>query len=208
MSALQEYDPTEAGLALLRQRYADVAFDLTTTAGNKEARAARMELVKLRTDLEAKRRALKAPALERSRLIDAEAARIREAIIELEEPIDAQIKADEARREVERQARAEAERKRLEAHQVALQQIRDCVINAVGGTSAQVQQWIDGLEGTEIAEGWEEFQPLAITAKAETLAKLRETAGRVLYVTLSVYLAQGARGLYAAHGYENPQQEV
>ena len=43
---------------------------------------------------------------------------------------------------------------------------------------------------------------------AVTLAKLRETAGRVLYVTLSAYLAQGARGLYAAHGYENPQQEV
>ena len=43
---------------------------------------------------------------------------------------------------------------------------------------------------------------------AVTLAKLRETAGRVLYVTLSAYLAQGARGLYAAHGYENQQQEV
>jgi hypothetical protein len=43
---------------------------------------------------------------------------------------------------------------------------------------------------------------------AVTLAKLREAAGRVLYVTLSSYLAQGARGLYAAHGYENPQQEV
>ena len=43
---------------------------------------------------------------------------------------------------------------------------------------------------------------------AVTLAKLREADGRVLYVTLSAYLAQSARSLYAAHGFENTAQEV
>ena len=43
---------------------------------------------------------------------------------------------------------------------------------------------------------------------AVTLAKLREAQGRVLYVTHSAYLAQSARSLYDAHGYENPQQEA
>ena len=43
---------------------------------------------------------------------------------------------------------------------------------------------------------------------AVTLAKLREATGRVLYVTHSAYLAQSARSLYGAHGYENPDQEV
>ena len=42
---------------------------------------------------------------------------------------------------------------------------------------------------------------------AVTLAKLREASGRVLYVTLSSYLAQSARALYDAHGFENPEQE-
>lgn len=42
---------------------------------------------------------------------------------------------------------------------------------------------------------------------AVTLTKLREASGRVLYVTLSSYLAQSARALYDAHGYENPAQE-
>jgi hypothetical protein len=42
---------------------------------------------------------------------------------------------------------------------------------------------------------------------AVTLAKLREAEGRVLYVTQSAYLAQSARTLYHAHGYENPAQE-
>ena len=43
---------------------------------------------------------------------------------------------------------------------------------------------------------------------AVTLAKMREATGRVLYVTLSAYLAQTARRLYSAHGYENPAQDV
>ena len=41
-----------------------------------------------------------------------------------------------------------------------------------------------------------------------TLARLRHTEGRALYVTLSAYLAQSARALYAAHGFENPRHEV
>jgi hypothetical protein len=43
---------------------------------------------------------------------------------------------------------------------------------------------------------------------AVTLARLREAVGRVLYVTLSAYLAQSARALHAALGFENPKQEV
>ena len=43
---------------------------------------------------------------------------------------------------------------------------------------------------------------------AVTLAKLREAQGRVLYVTQSAYLAQSARSLYDAHGYENAGQEA
>jgi hypothetical protein len=43
---------------------------------------------------------------------------------------------------------------------------------------------------------------------AVTISRLREIPGRVLYATLSAYLAQSARNLYAAHGFENPEQEV
>ncbi|MBI2311036.1 MAG: PhoH family protein [Betaproteobacteria bacterium] len=43
---------------------------------------------------------------------------------------------------------------------------------------------------------------------ALTLEKLKQAAGRVLYVTLSPYLAEHSRNLYYAHRYENPEQEV
>ncbi|QJD67600.1 AAA family ATPase [Xanthomonas campestris pv. badrii] len=43
---------------------------------------------------------------------------------------------------------------------------------------------------------------------ALTLAKLREAEGEVLYVTQSAWLAQSARALYEAHGYQNPAQHA
>ncbi|WP_135256802.1 hypothetical protein [Thermus caldilimi] len=43
---------------------------------------------------------------------------------------------------------------------------------------------------------------------ALALERLKREAGRVLYATQSPFLAQEARRLYFAHGYENPYQEV
>jgi len=43
---------------------------------------------------------------------------------------------------------------------------------------------------------------------ALTLEKLRQEAGRALYVSLSPYLVEHARNLYYAHHYENERQEV
>ncbi|MDA8254064.1 MAG: UvrD-helicase domain-containing protein [Betaproteobacteria bacterium] len=43
---------------------------------------------------------------------------------------------------------------------------------------------------------------------ALTLEKLKHAEGEVLYVTLSAYLAQGARDLYYAHGFEHAGQDA
>ncbi|APR05571.1 ankyrin repeat domain-containing protein [Thauera chlorobenzoica] len=43
---------------------------------------------------------------------------------------------------------------------------------------------------------------------ALTLEKLKHTEGEVLYVTHSAYLAQSARDLYYAHGFEHPGQDA
>lgn len=43
---------------------------------------------------------------------------------------------------------------------------------------------------------------------ALTLEKLKHAAGDVLYVTHSAYLAQAARDLYHAHGFEQPEQDA
>lgn len=173
--AVVSYSRTEAALALLAEKYAGKTYDLTTTAGDKEARAARLELVTLRTSLEAKRKEFKAPALEFGKLIDAEAARITGQIKALEDPIDAQIKADEARREAEREAKRKAEAARIAGHEAGIADIRAFVARCANKPSSRIAAAMDVLDRIATTEAeFEEFAITAARAKAETLAKLRE----------------------------------
>lgn len=171
---IAEYSPTAAALAELRQRFGNIAFDLSTTKGDKEARAARLELVRLRTSLEAKRKELKAPALERSRLIDDEAKRITSAILELETPIDQQIQAAEQKKEAERLAKIEAERQRVATIRARIDSITSVALRAVGKPAAEIEAKIKLLVGITIGPDYAEFQAEAEAAHADTLAKLRD----------------------------------
>jgi len=113
-TAIVEYSATEAALADLAQSYKDVVFDVATTTGMQTARKGRAEIRKYRVDLEAKRIEIKAPALERCRLIDAEAKRITVELLKLETPLDELIKSEETRK-----ARENAEKERMEAERIA-----------------------------------------------------------------------------------------
>lgn len=171
---IAEYSPLAAGLADLRHRFAGVVFDLSTTKGDKEARQARQELVKLRGTLEAKRKELKAPALERSRLIDDEAKRIAAEILALEQPIDEAIKAAETRKEAERLARAQAEQARLDNVQKRIRAFGSFAIRAMGEPSATIADLIRELVALEPTQPvFEEFLPTAQQAHADALAGLR-----------------------------------
>ena len=86
-TAIAEYSPTAAALAELRQKYEQAVFDTSTIIGMAKAIAARRELREVRVNLEKLRKELKAPALERSRLIDAEAKTLTIQIEEMEVPI-------------------------------------------------------------------------------------------------------------------------
>jgi hypothetical protein len=116
-----EYTQTETDLAELRTQLSDVVFDCTTPKGMKEAKSSRMLLVKVRTGLEKLRVSIKAPALERTRAIDSEAKRITANILELEEPIQAQIKVEEDRAATEaaETARLAAEAKAVWVNKIA-----------------------------------------------------------------------------------------
>lgn len=170
-TAIAEYSPLEAGLADLRHRFENVVFDVTSSKGNTEARAARLELVRLRSALELKRVELKAPALERSRLIDTEATRIKKAILELETPIDAAIKAEEQRKEAKRQAKIDAERKRIADIQDRIAELRGHP--SLPMQSALIAEHIEDLERIEVDDSFQEFRPAAEAAKRQGLERLR-----------------------------------
>jgi len=169
---LVAYSRTEAALADLNKRFKGAKFDLTTTKGDKAARSARLELVTLRTDLEKKRKAFKAPALEFGKKIDAEAARITAEIESLAKPIDAQIKADEERRERERQERERVEAARVKVHRDAIASVRAYVDMAKGLPSDRIQKGIDKLQAMVFGAETEEFTDQYTAAKNETVTAL------------------------------------
>jgi hypothetical protein len=112
-TSIADYSATELGLIALRDKHKNLVLDVSTTKGMTVAKEARAEIRTYRVNLEKLRVEIKAPALERCRLIDAEAKRITEELLKLETPIDEAIKAEEARKEVARKAREDAEKERL-----------------------------------------------------------------------------------------------
>lgn len=173
ITEIAEYSQTAAALSDLRHRFLGIAFNVATTKGLDEAKKARQEVKGYRTALEAKRKEIKAPALERCRLIDDEAKTITAALLEIEGPIDQQIKAEEARKEAEKAAKVEAERQRVAAIRVQIEAIKNHAGFAVGKSADAILKILSGVEGFEIGEDFQEFKPDAEQAKAETLDKLK-----------------------------------
>jgi len=171
--AVIEYSATASGLAGLRARLANVVYDVTTGAGMDVAKKARRELVTLRTDLDKLRKQIKEPALERCRLIDAEAARITAAIVELEAPIDAVIKAEETRKALDKAAREQAERERLALINQRIDWIRGQIVEAVGKPADAIAEMVADIAQLPITEDlYGELVPIASQARMATGDKL------------------------------------
>lgn len=126
------YAVTIADLVYVREQYAGLVFD--TPTGYEEGRVAIGKLRSTRTAIEARRKELKAGAIEYGRKVDAAAKRLTEAIEDIEEPLRAKrdeadrLKAEEKRqremaellaRDAELKAAREADEARIKAEQEA-----------------------------------------------------------------------------------------
>ena len=132
-----EYRATEAGLAALRERLAGKTYDLTTTAGDAEARADRRELVAMRTGIERIRKEAKAEAeARRAAAIEALFREMREiarqAVGKGSVVVMAKIRAEEerlaavrAQAQAEHEAKMRAEREAAEAESSRLAAIAE-----------------------------------------------------------------------------------
>lgn len=172
-SAITEFNQTAAGLAQLRADIEGRTFDCSTTAGDKEARSVRLNLVTLRTTIENKRKELNAPLLDRKALIDSEAKRIIGEVKALEEPIDAVIRQAEAEREARRMERERAEAERLAVINRAIDRIRNMPSLYVTATPAVVAEAIAELQGMDLAAQFDDVhRPRAAEALAGALESL------------------------------------
>ncbi len=176
-NSLNEFDRVSAGLAELEARYPkDAIYPVETTKGMKDAVEHRAAWRGPRILVEKARKMAKAPLLALGKNIDARAAWITEQLEAGEQPVDQQIKAEEARREEERQRKAAAEAARVMRIQEALAEISQNVIIACGKTSADIRLLSEQMHATlPDPEVFQEMLPQAKEAIAAGIAKLETT---------------------------------
>ncbi len=173
-AALTEYSKVDAGLAELRQTYGAVIYDVKTAAGMDAARKARLAVREPRYRVEEIRKSAKAPLLALGKQIDGEAKRITAALLEIETPIDEQIRAEETRRETERKAKEDAERARVLAIQTKLaklQSLPEAYTSALA--PAKLAEIITQLEAG-LTFDYQEFSDAAEALRQFALVALRQ----------------------------------
>jgi hypothetical protein len=172
VTVLGPLEKIRAGLAALAQEA--MTFDVTTTAGDKAARQFRQRCVGVRSSVDEAYETVNRPMLETQRQARALRDEIKAAVLKLEDPVDAAIRAQEEAKQAERARKEQAERERIAGHQGAIEEIRMAVHAAAGRPSAEIAALVRQVQAVNPAEGFEEFRPLAERARTETLIRLAD----------------------------------
>lgn len=175
-NALSEFDRVSAGLADIERRYPkDVVYDVTTTKGMKEATEHRAAWRDPRIMVEKARKMAKAPLLALGKSIDARAAWLTEKLLEGEQPVDQLIKAEEARREAEKQARINAEFARVQKIQEAIAEIHMDAMAVINKSSLDIEARLMTMQSVPLDPlVFQEQMPQAEAAKVQAIAKLEQ----------------------------------
>lgn len=174
-AAIIEFNTVQKGLAELRHELAGVQFDVTTTAGDKAARAARARCVSIRTSADAAYEGWNKPMLAKQREMRAILAKIKDEVKAVEEPIDAQIKAEEARKAEIKAAKEAAELARQQAIQSRINAISQYPVQAAGKSAADVAALLAAVAELPITtELYEHRAGEAMALQADTVAKLEQ----------------------------------
>lgn len=172
-NTLVHFDSVAAGLEELARKYKDVVFAVNTTLGMAEAKLARASIRDPRIAVGKAIAAGKAPLNELKRVLDAKGLEITSALVELETPIHAQIKAEEDRKQAEKEVRDQAEAAALAVVQAQLDAMRDFVVDAAGQKAAQIQTTREALLDIVVTlEIFGDRAGEAMQTKATALAKL------------------------------------
>lgn len=170
------FEPFRTKLDKLKGEASNVTYDITTTAGMKTAiewRAKFRDEVRLPT--EAARKLRKAPILEIGKLLDSRAKEIVEEAEPFESRFDADIKAEEARKEAEKQAKLVAEKARVDAIRAKIDVIRATPAKWIGKPSADIGVAADHLSETIISlDEYAEFAGEAQVERDHAVKQMRE----------------------------------
>ena len=176
-AVLAQFRAAETAIVALAAKYRDVAYDVTTTKGMNEAKAARLELrEKGRFALQRTEKAVKADVNDLKRVMADEVDRLVKIVQPVEDAIHAQITAEEERKAREKAERERAEAERVAGHRERLAKIAGYLTHCQqpGMTAARIQTGIDMLAAAAVGgPDWQEFAAEAVELQRTTLDAMR-----------------------------------
>ena len=174
-AVLAQFDDAEKVVAGLADKYRNVAFDVATTKGMREAIAARADLRDngrlMVTKTEAR---VKTDVNDLKRVMGVKVEQLVAIIKPVEDHVDGQIKAEEKRKAAEKAERERIAAEKAEAHRAKIAKIRAAADNAKGIASERITNGIALVESLAFGDECENFLPEYEKAKAETLAAMRQ----------------------------------
>ncbi len=149
-------------------------FDVTTTAGMATAVKYRALFRDIRVSSEKARKERKAPVLEIGKLLDSRYKAIEAEIEPFESRFDKAIKAEEARKDAEREAKIQVELAHVAELQQRVAELRGNPALSAQNDSTLIAEHIGDLEKIQVDDSFQEFRQQAEDAKAAGLSRLRE----------------------------------
>ena len=168
-----EYTPFETQLTEFKEKYDSIIVDVSTTKGMEAAKASRKELRDAYLNLKDLKTKIKAPVLERGRLIDSEYSHIDAEIKELFAKFDKPIKEKEAEKKAAKEKKEREQREALLALQNEISSIQNKPSALIGFSSEAIESELQQLRTLDIDS--EKFGYLAvdaITAKQTAIGQL------------------------------------
>lgn len=152
--AKEVYQPFNDQLATAIDSVRAVNYDIKTTAGMAVAIKCRALFRDMRVAAEKERKARKEPIIKIGKLLESGYSEVEERITPLEELFDGDIKAEEQRKEDEKQAKIEAEKARMAKIASAIEGIRERETDVIRltKTAAEAHAEIDNLTALEITK--------------------------------------------------------
>lgn len=168
-----EYTPFETKLTEFKDKYESIVVDVSTTKGMEAAKASRKELRDSYLNLKDLKAKIKAPVLERGRLIDSEYNRIDAELKKLFAKFDQPIKDEEAKKKAAKEKKEREKREALLALQNEISSIQNKPSSLIGFSSEAIELELEQLRTLEIdSEKFGDLAVDAITAKKTAIGQL------------------------------------
>jgi len=178
--AIVEFNVTEAVLAEIKGYE---VLEITDGKSEAVAKKARQVVRTMRTDIDKRRKELKAPLLAHGKLIDQTAKELTERLLPTEQNLDGKIKAVEAVAEAAKAERMAIEKTRIDGIMSKITEIEDITSAAqkYGLTSADIMEKLGELENYPVnVLEFEEFTENVLISKSKQIEIVKATLERTV----------------------------